>query len=80
MNKKLISLGVSMLFLIGLVMTPTEAMDPPDETGSKPDTTSSSSAFTITPWKVEGAVDYDEVLSQFGVEPLTPELIARWEK
>ena len=37
------------------------------------------SSYKITPWKVEGNVDYDDVLGQFGVEPLTPALINRWD-
>lgn len=37
------------------------------------------SSYTITPWKVEGNVNYDDVLGQFGVEPLTPALINRWD-
>ena len=36
------------------------------------------SSYTITPWKVEGNVDYDDVLRQFGAEPLTQDLINRW--
>lgn len=38
------------------------------------------SNYTVTPWKVEGAVDYDDILKQFGVELLTPEMITRWEQ
>lgn len=37
------------------------------------------SSYKITPWKVEGNVDYDDVLRQFGAEPLTQDLINRWE-
>lgn len=36
-------------------------------------------SFKITPWQVEGKVDYDAVLDQFGVEPLTKDIISRWE-
>lgn len=36
-------------------------------------------SFKITPWQVEGKVDYDAVLDQFGVEPLTKDIINRWE-
>ncbi len=48
----------------------------PGENGSKD---VSESSFKITPWKVEGKVDYDTVLDQFGVEPLTKDIIIRWE-
>ena len=39
----------------------------------------SEGSFKITPWQVEGKVDYDAVLDQFGVEPLTKDIINRWE-
>ena len=79
MNKKSISLAISTLMLTSLMVTPGKAMDP-DETHREPCSPANpSSSFTITPWKVEGSVDYDAVLNQFGVEPLNQELIARWE-
>jgi tryptophanyl-tRNA synthetase len=42
----------------------------------------------VTPWDVQGAVvagqvqaiDYDKLIKQFGVQPITPELIERFEK
>lgn len=36
--------------------------------------------FAVTPWEVSGAVDYQRLITQFGVEPLTPELQAKLEK
>ena len=61
-------------------------MTEPDET---PDSTDSSSTadssesntggeFTVTPYAVEGKVDYDKLLERFGADPLTDEQIARF--
>ncbi|ELY43807.1 tryptophan--tRNA ligase [Natronorubrum tibetense] len=61
-------------------------MTEPDET---PDSTDSSSTadssesntcgeFTVTPYAVEGEVDYDKLLERFGADPLTDEQIARF--
>lgn len=50
------------------------------DNNNEPETKSEKEAtFKITPWQVEGNVDYDEALKQFGVEPLTEDLISRWE-
>lgn len=69
MNKKLLSFSVALSTLMstGLLTNSTKAMqtNPP--------------AYEITPWKVSGVVDYDNVLEKFGVEPLNDELISRWE-
>src|SRR5207245_9784127 len=40
----------------------------------------SSEEFTVTPWNVEGAVDYDELVQKFGTEKISPELQTRIEK
>ncbi len=34
----------------------------------------------VTPWKVVGNIDYDKLIVQFGVEPLTDELLERVKK
>lgn len=34
----------------------------------------------VTPWNVSGAVDYDKIIREFGVEKITPELLKRIEK
>ena len=36
--------------------------------------------FKVTPWDVEGVVDYDKLLKRFGTEPITPELMKRIKK
>ncbi|MBI2575502.1 tryptophan--tRNA ligase [Candidatus Woesearchaeota archaeon] len=36
-----------------------------------------SKKFTVTPWKVEGDIDYNRLIKEFGTEPLTDELLAR---
>ena len=80
MVKKLTSVLLSALFSVSLMpKTSVSAMDPPHEPVEKVGEAAESPSFTITPWKVEGRVDYDAVLEQFGVEPLTPALISRWE-
>lgn len=40
----------------------------------------SMSHAVVTPWEVSGQVDYDRLLSQFGAQPITPELIAQIER
>lgn len=37
----------------------------------------SKEEFTVTPWEVEGEVDYDRLIEQFGVQRITPELLER---
>lgn len=36
----------------------------------------------VDPWTVEseGAIDYDKLIQQFGSQPLTPEIVARFER
>jgi len=36
--------------------------------------------FTVTPWSVEGAIDYDKLVDKFGTEKISPELQARIER
>ena len=36
-----------------------------------------NSGSIVTPWEVKGEVNYDELIRQFGVEPLTDDLIGR---
>lgn len=36
--------------------------------------------FTVTPWKVEGEIDYNRLIKDFGTEPLTDELLQRLER
>ncbi len=33
--------------------------------------------FVVTPWEVKGAVDYDRLITQFGTERITPEILER---
>lgn len=37
-------------------------------------------SFSVTPWKVSGAVDYGKLIEQFGVESINSDLIKRIEK
>ena len=36
--------------------------------------------FVVTPWSVEGDVDYDKLVERFGTSKITPEILARFEK
>jgi tryptophanyl-tRNA synthetase len=36
--------------------------------------------FKVTPWKVEGRVDYNKLIKEFGTKPITKDLIKRFEK
>src|SRR5436309_255441 len=40
----------------------------------------SSEEFTVTPWNVEGAIDYDKLVQKSGTEKISPQLQARIEK
>jgi tryptophanyl-tRNA synthetase len=50
---------------------------PADDTNDdSTDTTSENDDFTVTPYAVEGEIDYDRLLDQFGAEELTQEDVA----
>ena len=34
--------------------------------------------FTVTPWSVEGQVDYDKLIEEFGTSRISPELLAKF--
>jgi len=36
--------------------------------------------FVVTPWEVKGSVDYDRLVTQFGTERITPDLLERIRK
>jgi len=36
--------------------------------------------FVVTPWSVEGDVDYDKLVERFGTSKITPELLQRFER
>src|ERR1700722_16451147 len=58
------------------------------EDSKHPSISSPEAEQLVTPWDVHGAVvdgvakpiDYDKLIRQFGVNPITPELIQRFEK
>ena len=35
--------------------------------------------FEVDPWTVSGEVDYDKLIDRFGSQPISPELISRFE-
>ena len=39
-----------------------------------------SDDFVVTPWNVEGDIDYDKLIKRFGTQKITPELLAKIEK
>ncbi|MBM3904136.1 MAG: tryptophan--tRNA ligase [Thaumarchaeota archaeon] len=38
-----------------------------------------SDDFIVTPWHVEGEIDYDKLIKQFGTEKITPEILKKIE-
>jgi tryptophanyl-tRNA synthetase len=36
--------------------------------------------FVVTPWKVEGDVDYEKLIERFGTQRMTPDLLERWAR
>jgi tryptophanyl-tRNA synthetase len=40
----------------------------------------SADDFIVTPWHVEGNIDYDKLVKQFGTEKISPELLERIKK
>lgn len=40
----------------------------------------STEDFTVTPWSVEGDIDYDKLIQKFGTEKISDQLISRIEK
>jgi tryptophanyl-tRNA synthetase len=36
--------------------------------------------FVVTPWEVQGVVDYDRLVERFGTQRITPEILARFRK
>ena len=39
-----------------------------------------SDDFIVTPWNVEGDIDYEKLIKRFGTEKITPELISKIDK
>ena len=37
----------------------------------------SADDFVVTPWHVEGEIDYDKLIKKFGTEKISPELLER---
>lgn len=40
----------------------------------------SEESFIVTPWSVEGNVDYGKLIEKFGTFPITPEIISRFKR
>ena len=36
--------------------------------------------FVVTPWNVEGDIDYDKLIKRFGTQKITPALLSKIEK
>jgi tryptophanyl-tRNA synthetase len=41
------------------------------------DNNNSKDKFKVTPWEVEGEIDYNKLIVQFGTQPITPEMIEK---
>jgi len=56
-------------------------MEPPDAPAGPPPEDNSNNNnnddFTVTPWEVEGEVDYGRLIEKFGTQPITPELLQK---
>ncbi|MHA1107407.1 MAG: tryptophan--tRNA ligase, partial [Promethearchaeota archaeon] len=37
----------------------------------------SDNSFIVTPWEVSGEVDYDQLIKEFGIEPIDDKLLAQ---
>ena len=48
-----------------------------DHNHSKNDNSNNSSHFRVTPWEVEGDINYGKLIEKFGTQPLTPELLQK---
>ena len=40
----------------------------------------SEKEYKVTPWQVEGVVDYDKIIEEFGTRLITPEKIAKLQR
>ncbi len=47
---------------------------------SADDENTSNDDFTVTPWEVEGDVDYTRLVEKFGTQPVTPALLSKVKK
>ncbi|MEM3161307.1 MAG: tryptophan--tRNA ligase, partial [Nitrososphaera sp.] len=36
--------------------------------------------FTVTPWEVEGEIDYNRLVEKFGTQPITPAILSKMKK
>lgn len=48
-------------------------MSSADDVGEKGD-------FTVTPWEVEGDIDYNRLVEKFGTQPITPAILSKMKK
>jgi tryptophanyl-tRNA synthetase len=51
-------------------------MDPQDNNSNVTSSTSSS-GFKVTPWEVEGDINYGKLIEKFGTQPITPKLLQK---
>jgi tryptophanyl-tRNA synthetase len=51
-------------------------MDPHDNNSNVTSSTSSS-GFKVTPWEVEGDINYGKLIEKFGTQPITPKLLQK---
>ena len=40
----------------------------------------SSDEFIVTPWHVEGDIDYDKLIKQFGTQKISSDLLERFQR
>ena len=40
----------------------------------------SSDEFVVTPWNVEGDIDYEKLIKQFGTQKISPEILSKMKQ
>ena len=56
----------------------TESPETPDSTNTETNTRATGDEFTVTPYAVDGEIDYEKLLEHFGADPLTDRQIDRF--
>ena len=74
-TKKLLKAVDDMLGLLGVNVTndnESEQMDNKDDDNNE--------EFHVDPWTIEGKVDYDKLIKQFGCQKVTPKMLVKYQQ
>ena len=52
-------------------------MNPVDNDDDHNHSNNNSTDFKVTPWEVEGDINYGKLIEKFGTQPMTPELLQK---